>query len=94
MQLLIDRFLSLDDPGGPVDSLADPRLAGFTFDHQTNGVIAGEEGDQGLFLLRVVDGRVRAEMVAGEDRAPRERRLGATWELPWRPPGPSPDERN
>ena len=88
-QLLIDRSLAPDDPGGPVDSLDDPQLAGLTSDHRTNGVIAGEEGGQGSFLLRVVDGRVRAEMLVDEDRAPRERRLGPRGSCRGARPGPA-----
>lgn len=94
LQLLIDRFLSPDDPGGPVDSLDDPELAGFTFDHDTNGVVAGEDGERGLFLLRVVRGRVRTETLVRGDPSPWGRSPGQTWELPWLSPEPGPNERN
>lgn len=73
LQLLIDRFLSPGDPGGSVDSPDAPELAGFTFDHDTNGVIACEDGERGLYLLRVNQGRVRVEMLLAVTRRPGSR---------------------
>lgn len=94
LQLLIDLFLSPDDPGGPVDSLDDPALAGFTFDHDTNGVIACETDDRTLFLLRVVEGKVRTEMLLRGDPSPWGLGLEAAKELPWLSPELSPDKQN
>lgn len=91
LQLLIDHFLSPDDP---VDSLDDSKLTGFTFDHDTNGAIACEEEDRGLFLLRVDHGKVRTEMLLRGDPSPWEPGFGAMRELPWLSPELSPDERN
>ena len=94
LQLLIDRFLSPDDPGGPADSLDDPELVGFTFDHDTNGVIACEDGDRGPSLLRVDHGRVREETLLRGDPSPWQLGLDAAKRLPWLSPEPTPDERN
>ncbi|GAA3580354.1 hypothetical protein GCM10022197_42720 [Microlunatus spumicola] len=94
LQLLIDRFLSPDDRGAPIDSLDDPELPGLTFDHDTNGVIACEDGERGLFLLRVDHGRVRVEMLLGGDPSPWELGLDAAERLPWLSPEPTPEERN
>lgn len=91
LQLLIDHFLSPDDP---VDSCDDSELTGFTFDHDTNGAIVGEEEDRGLFLLRVDHGRVRTETLLRGDPSPWEPGFQALRELPWLSPELSPDERN
>jgi hypothetical protein len=92
LQLLIDRFLSPDDPGGPVDALEDQELVGFTFDHDTNGAIACATADRALLLLRVDHGRVREELLLRGDPWPLG--LDAPERLPWLSPEPSPDERN
>lgn len=94
LQLLIDRFLSPGDPGGSVDSPDAPELAGFTFDHDTNGVIACEDGERGLYLLRVNQGRVRVEMLLRGDPSPWEQGFDPAKRLPWLSPELSPDERN
>ena len=91
LQLLIDLFLSPDDP---VDSLDDPQLAGFTFDHDTNGAIACEDGERTLFLLRVDHGTVQTEMLLRGDPSPWDPSARVLRELPWLSPEPSPDERN
>jgi hypothetical protein len=93
LQLLIDLFLSPDDPGGPVDSLDDPQLAVFTFDHDTNGAIACETEERTLFLLRVVGGKVQTEMLLRGDPSPWQLGLEAARRLPWLSPEPDPDER-
>ena len=91
LQLLIDRVLS---PGDPGDSYDDSALAGFTFDHDTNGAIAAEDEDRGLVLLRVDHGKVRTELLLRGDPAPWEAGFEAIRELPWLSPELSPDERN
>ena len=76
------------------DSYDDSALAGFTFDHDTNGAIAAEDEDRGLVLLRVDHGKVRTELLLRGDPAPWEAGFEAIRELPWLSPELSPDERN
>lgn len=94
LQLLIDRFLSPDDPDDPDDSFDHSALAGFTFDHDTNGAIACEEDDRGLSLLMVDHGKVRTEMLLRGDPSPWELGPEGPWELPWLSPELSPSERD
>jgi len=91
LQLLIDRFLSPDDP---VASLDDSGPPGFTFEHDTNGAVACEDGERGLFLLRVDHGKVGTEMLLRGDPSPWDPATGALRELPRLSPELSPDERN
>lgn len=94
LQLLIDHFLSPDDPADSFDAFEDARLAGFTFDHDTNGAIAGQADDRSLFLLRVEHGKVRVETLLRGDPSPWEQSDQASRELPWLSTDLSPDERN
>jgi len=91
LQLLIDQFLSSDDHVGFADEAS---LNGFTFDHDTNGAMACETEERGLFLLRVDHGKVRTEMLLRGDPSPWEAAREGRERLPWLSPELSPDERN
>jgi hypothetical protein len=93
LQMLINHFLSPVDPDDPVDSLDATELTGFTFDHETNGVLACEADDRGLLLLRVDCGKVRTEMLLRGDPSPWELGREAPRELPWLADGPRASER-
>ncbi len=66
MRYLIDHFLR---PGGLARSSGDQQFRDFTFDHQTNGVIVGEQRDnRELFVIRVQDSEVSHEVLRAGDR--------------------------
>jgi hypothetical protein len=62
LQYLIDHFLRRD---AHARTSGDPQFTGFTFDHEMNGIIVGEQGDnRELFLLRVEANEVTTESSA------------------------------
>jgi hypothetical protein len=59
MVYLIDHFLR---PGAHAAASGDPQFTEFTFDHQMDGLIIGEQGDnRELFAIRVVENEVFGE---------------------------------
>jgi hypothetical protein len=72
LQYLIDHFLRHD---AHARTSGDSQFTGFTFDHEMNGMIVGEQGDnRELFLLRVEANEVTREILRRGDPA-----------LPWEP---------
>lgn len=61
IRFLIDQFFG---PSALARQSGQPVFEEFTFDHELNGVIAGERDDSGeLFLLRVVDNVIEHEVI-------------------------------
>jgi hypothetical protein len=62
---VIDHFLR---EGALAQESGDPQFAEFTFDHQVNGVIVGEQKDlRELFVLRVAEGEVTKSILRRPD---------------------------
>jgi hypothetical protein len=65
LQYLIDHFLRRS---ARTRTIAGSQFAGFTFDHEMNGMIVGEQGDnRELFLLRVEANEVTKEILRRGD---------------------------
>ena len=68
MEYLIDHLLR---PGARNQASADPRFAGFTFDHRLDGVIVGERSwSYELFAIRVTNNEVSEEILHRGDPLP------------------------
>jgi hypothetical protein len=80
LRYLIDHFLRRD---AHARTSRGSQFAGFTFDHEMNGMIVGEQGDnRELFLLRVEGNEVTTEILRRGDPV-----------LPWEPGYRGLDER-
>ena len=86
LQYLIDHFLR---PGALAQHSGDPQFADFTFDHQLNGVVVGENQDlRELFILWVNDGEVsRSVLRPGDPDYGQPGYLGLD-DRPWLPDKP------
>jgi hypothetical protein len=82
LQYLIDHFLRRD---AHARTSGDPQFTGFTFDHEMNGIIVGEQGDnRELFLLRVEANEVTTESSAEATlRCRGSRATGGLDDRPW-----------
>jgi hypothetical protein len=81
LQYLIDHFLR---PGADAQSDRHPWFRRFTFDHDTNGVLVGEQSDnRELFSLTVKHGKVTRRTLRPGDRIPWDAGYVAEEELPW-----------
>jgi hypothetical protein len=61
LEYIIDHFLRRD---ADARTSGDSQFTGFTFDHEMNGIIVGEQGDnRELFLLRVEANEVTREIL-------------------------------
>ncbi|GAB2598019.1 hypothetical protein [Microlunatus antarcticus] len=81
LEYLIDHFLR---PGAHAEASGDHWFRRFTFDHDVNGVVVGEQGDnRELFSLTVEHGEMtRTTLIRGE-RMPWDPGYAEKDELPW-----------
>ena len=86
LEYLIDHFLRV---GAFAQDSGDPQFADFTFDHQTNGVLVGEQQDlRELFVLWIDDGEVsRSVLRPGDPDYGQPGYLGLD-DRPWLPDKP------
>jgi hypothetical protein len=86
LQYLIDHFLR---PGATAQNGGDAQFADFTFDHQVNGVIVGEQQDlRKLFVLLVEDGQVTESILRRADPDYFEAGYRGLDDRPWLPDEP------
>jgi hypothetical protein len=80
LQYLIDHFLR---PGAHAQASTDPWFRRFTFGHDTNGALVGEQGDnRELVLIRVEHGDVSREVLHRGDPMPWDT-ASADSDRPW-----------
>ena len=81
LQYLIDHFLR---PGALAEASPDSWFRRFTFDHDVNGVVVGEQGDnRELFSLAVEHGEVARTTLRRGERMPWDVGYVETDEPPW-----------
>jgi hypothetical protein len=82
LQYLIEHFLRR---GAKAQGSGDPQFGAFSFDHEMNGVIVGEQGDsRELFLLRVQQDEVTREILRpGDPTLPWESGFRGLDDRPW-----------
>jgi hypothetical protein len=81
LQYLIDHFLR---PGAAAGATGGSWFRGFTFDHDLNGVVVGEQGDnRELFSLTVVHGDVVQTTLRRGEPMPWDAGYVEIPELPW-----------
>jgi hypothetical protein len=91
LQYLIDHFLR---PGAHARRSGDGQFRRFTFDHDTNGVVVGEQGDnRELFSLTVRHGKVTRRTLQRGEPMPWDAGFVETKELPWLADWMRPSER-
>jgi hypothetical protein len=84
LQYVIDHFLR---PGAHARRSKDVQFRRFTFDHDTNGVLVGEQQDnRELFSLTVRHGKVTRRTLRAGDTMPWDAGYVETAELPWLSP--------